>query len=64
MPLGEFQLVTGIGLVLDAAPPGPIRGTVADTYIYIYIHTRDKSFTNLLRETNPLLIYSERQILD
>ena len=23
---------------------------------------RDKSFTNLLRETNPLLIYSERQI--
>lgn len=25
---GEFQLVTGIGLILDAAPPGQLRGSV------------------------------------
>merc|ERR1719506_3507444 len=25
---GEFQLITGIGLILDAAPPGRLRGNV------------------------------------
>lgn len=25
---GEFQLVTGIGLILDSAPPGHVRGSV------------------------------------